>query len=202
MSTSLPNLNLLFNEIVNSQNVNLVEWLLFGFILVGLIIKILSFNIHTTVTQDQLKAGIQTIGPATGTIWGYSIILFSALGLIFISVNPEKENMEQIENVPLSLYAIIIILVWSIILNFRFYDKINTTHVMPHKYKVWNNWSIVVILLLCAFCILEYLINTIKNDAFNGLKMQIRVFTIIVFFSAVVVMGILDTILNNFLVDG
>lgn len=200
--SAIPNLNQLFNEVVNSENVMLVEWLFFGFILVGIIIKILSFDIHTTLTKDQIASGLQTIGPATGAVWGYSIILFSAIGLVFISVNTEKENFEQIANIPVSLYAIIIILVWSILVNFRHYDKINTTPDMPKQYIMWNNWSIIVIFFLCVLCILEYLINSLNNPAYDGIKSQFRIFTIIVFFSGMIVMGIQDTVLSNFLVDG
>jgi hypothetical protein len=42
----------------------------------------------------------------------------------------------------------------------------------------------------------------LHNPAYDSLKDQLRVFTIVVFFSGVVVLGIQDTILNNFLVDG
>jgi uncharacterized membrane protein len=200
--SAIPNLNELFNEIVNEGNVQLVEWLFFGFILVGIIIKVISLNIHTTLTPDQVKAGLQTIGPATGSIWGYSIILFATMGLIFISVNPQKENLEQIATIPISLYAILIILLWCIVLNFRFYDKINTTPIMPQQYDLWSNWSIVIIIFLSVLCIMEYLITSLNKPAFNGLKSQIRLFTILIFFSGIIVMGIQDTILSSFLVDG
>ena len=200
--SAIPNLNQLFSEVIRSDNLKLVEWLFFGFILVGLIIKILSFNIHTTLTQEQIDAGLQTIGPATGSVWGYSIILFASLGLVFISVNPQKENLEQIANIPISLYAIVIILVWAIVLNFRFYDKINTMTNMPQQYNLWSNWSNAVIIFLCVLSIMEYVINSLNNRAYDDLKSQIIVFTIFIFFSGMIVMGIQDTILSNFLVDG
>jgi hypothetical protein len=198
----IPNLNKLFSEVVESKSIQLVEMLLFGFILVGLIIKIISFNIHTTLTKEQIDAGYQSIGPATGSVWGYSIILFSALGLVFISVNPQKENLEQIATIPISLYAIIIILVWCIVLNFRYYDVINTTPVMPQQYNLWSSWSVAVIVFLCGLSIMEYIINSLKNQAYDELKSQITVFTIFIFFSGIIVMGIQDTILGSFLVDG
>jgi hypothetical protein len=200
--SAIPNLNQLFSEVVRTDNIKLVEWLFFGFILVGIIIKVISLNIHSTLTQDQIKAGLQTVGPASGTIWGYSIILFASLGLIFISVNPQKENLEQIATIPYSLYAIVIILIWCIVLNFRFYDKINTMEVMPQQYNLWNNWSIIVIVFLTGLCIMEYSINSLNNPAYDGIKSQARIFTIFVFFTGMIVMGIQDTILSNFLVDG
>jgi len=200
--SAIPNLNKLFSEVVQSNSIQLVEMLFFGFILVGIIIKVLSYNVHSKLTQEQIKSGLQTVGPATGSVWGYSIILFASIGLIFISVNPQKENLEQIASIPISLYAIIIILVWSILLNFRFYDVINTNSSMPQQYNLWSNWSIIIIIFLCALSILEFLINVLNNRAFDELKTQIIVFTIFIFFSGMIVMGIQDTILSNFLVDG
>jgi hypothetical protein len=200
--SSIPNLNKLFNDIVNEENIKLVEWLFLGFILIGLIIKIFSFNIHSSLTEEEIRAGAKPVGPATGAIWGYSIVLFATLGLIFISVNPQKESYDQIENIPLSMYAIVVLLAWSIVLNFRFYDKINKTLDMPYQYDLWNNWSLITIIMLSIFSVLEYLINTLHNPAYNGLKSQLKMFTIVVFFSGIIVMGIQDTILNNFLVDG
>jgi hypothetical protein len=200
--SSIPNLNKLFNDIANEENIKLVEWLFMGFILVGLIIKFFSFSIHSDLTEEEIRAGAKQVGPATGAIWGYSIVLFATLGLIFISVNPQKESYEQIQNIPLSMYAIVILISWCIVLNFRFYDKINTTPDMPNQYDLWNKWSLITIIMLSLFSVLEYLINILHNPAYNGLKSQLRLFTIVVFFSGMIVLGIQDTILNSFLVDG
>jgi len=204
--SSIPDLNKLFSDISKSENIQLVEWLFFGFILVGIIIKFGSGSINITYTDDEKSAILagekHSVGPATGSIWGYSVILFAILGLIFISVNPQKENMAQIENIPLSLYIIVIIVIWSIIMNFRFYDKINITTTMPAQYKKWSDWSFATIIILSIFCVLEYCINVIKSEDYKSLKPQLRIFAIIVGFSGMIVMGIQDTILNNFLVDG
>jgi len=200
--SEIPSLNQLFHDIVNLGNIELVEWLLFGFIVVGIIIKVFTFNLHTTITPGQEQVGHNVIGPATGTIWGYSIILFATIGLVFVSVNPQKENMEQLKGVPLSLFAIVILLLWSIVLNFRFYDKINTTLSMPYKYEQWNNWSLIIIIILSLFAILEYIINNLQNTTYDGFKSHIKVYTIVVFFAGIIVLGIQDSILNNFLVDG
>lgn len=200
--SSIPNLNKLFNDIANEENIKLVEWLFMGFILVGLIIKFFSFNIYSNLTEEEIRAGAKPVGPATGAIWGYSIVLFATLGLIFISVNPQKESYDQIQSIPLSMYAIVILIAWCIVLNFRFYDKINKTPDMPYQYDLWNNWSLITIVMLSIFSVLEYLINILNNPAYDTLKSQLRLFTIVVFFSGMIVLGIQDTILNSFLVDG
>jgi hypothetical protein len=74
--------------------------------------------------------------------------------------------------------------------------------VMPQQYNLWNNWSIIVIIFLTGLCIMEYAINSLNNPAYDSIKSQVRIFTIFVFFSGMIVMGIQDTILSNFLVDG
>ena len=197
-----PSLNDLFQDIVNSGNVQLVEWLLFGFILVGVIIKSITYGVYSELTPQDIAMGATPVGPATGTIWGYSVILFAALGLVFISVNPQKDNMEQLKEIPISLFAIVILLMWSIVLNFRFYEKINTTKVMPYNYNLWNTWSLITVILLSFFAIIEYLVNTINNGRYKGFKGQVKVYSLVVFFTGIIVVGIQDSILNNFLVDG
>jgi phage-related holin len=91
---------------------------------------------------------------------------------------------------------------WSIILNFRFYEKINTTKKMPYNYDLWNTWSLITVILLSFFGVIEYLVNTINNGSYKGFKSQIKVYSLVVFFTGIIVVGIQDSILNNFLVDG
>jgi hypothetical protein len=197
----IPNLNQLLNDLALSGNVGLSEWLLFGFIIVGIIIKLFSLNLYTTLTPDQLNSGTIPIGPATGSIWGYSIILFACMGLVFVSVNPQKNNMEQLKAIPISLYAIMILLIWSIVLNFRFYSQINTTNPMPSQYNQWNNWSLTTIIMLSVIGFIDYLINNINGTTYDDFKGHLRVYTIVIFFAGIIVMAIQDTILNNFLVN-
>jgi hypothetical protein len=158
-------------------------------------------NLYTTTTPEQLNSGAIPIGPATGSIWAYSIILFASMGLIFVSVNPQKNNMEQLKSIPLSLYAIMILLIWSIVLNFRFYSQINTTNPMPSQYDQWNNWSLSTIIMLSLIGFIEYLINNINGNTYDDFKSHLRVYTIVIFFAGIIVLGIQDSILNNFLVN-
>ena len=197
-----PSLNKLFYDIINLGNVQLVEWLLFGFILVGVLIKAFTFNLYNNLTPEEVANGVKTVGPATGTIWGYSVIIFAAMGLVFVSVNPQKESMEQLNDIPISLFAMVILLMWSIVLNFRFYDKINTTKVMPYNYQLWNNWSLITVIMLSFFAVIEYLVNTVNDGKYINFKSQLKIYSIVVFFTGIIVVGIQDTILNNFLVDG
>ena len=193
----------LYKQLHEHNGIKLVEWVFFGIILVGIIIKIFSFNVYSTVTQKDLQLGIVPSGHATGSVWGYSIILFAVMGLIFISVNPQEKELEQIKNIPYGLYGIIIILLWSIVLNVRFYTTINMTQNMPSEYNVWNNWSIITIILLSILSGIDFLIKkTNMTEASINLKYQINIYSIIVFFAAIIVLGIQQSILENFLVDG
>jgi len=197
--SQIPSLNGFIRDLIKIKTVGLSEWLLFGFIVVGIIIKLSSLNLYTTLTPDQLNTGAIPVGPATGSIWAYSIILFASMGLIFVSVNPQKNDFEQLSDIPLSLYAIMILLLWSIILNFRFYSEINTTNPMPHQYSKWNNWSLTIIIMLSLIGFIEYFMNNMNNK-YDEFKYHLKIYTIVIFFSGIIVMGIQDSILNNFLI--
>ena len=202
MSSIQTDMNELYKNVMATNEIKMVEWLFFGFILVGIVIKVFTFNLYSTVTPQDKARGVIPVGPATGSVWGYSIILFAVLGLIFISVNPNETNMNQIKNIPYGLYAIVIILLWSIVLNVRFYSILNSSQVMPSQYNVWNNWSIVTIVLLSAFSAVEYFIKRTGDNKLKALSGQVNIYSVIVFFAAIIVIGIQQSILDNFLVDG
>lgn len=195
----------LLKQVFQQEDIKLVEYLFFGFIVVGIIIKTITFNINL---------GSSDVGPATGTIWGYSIMLFSLFGLMFISIDTNKINFkDQVKNIPYCLYAIIIILLWNIVLNSRFYSKINSiqnnslSFNESSKYNLWNTWSITIIIVLSLLCVVDYFKNKLleksKDSAiFKTASFQINMYSLIVFFSAVIVTSIQQSILENYLVDG
>ena len=205
VKNNIHGINDLYKDIIKSKDIKVVEWLFFGLILVGIIIKAGTYSLYSQNTDDMKALGVVPVGPATGAIWGYSIVLFAVIGLIFISVKPEQKNMDQIKNIPYSLYAMVIILLWSIILNVRFYSTINTTVSMPMQYNTWNNWSVVTIALLSVFCAIGYFIKAMeqqKQSLYTYLSYQMNVYSFIVFFAAIIVVGIQQSILDNFLVAG
>lgn len=197
---NVPNLSDLFNDIMVSKGIPVVQSVLFGLILIGIIIKAFTSNIRVELTEEQKNNGLLPIGPATGSIWGYCIILFATMGVIFISVNPQEENMEQIKNIPISVFMIVVLLIWSVMLNFNHYSQINGGN-MPFEYTTWDNWSIVIISILAILSILEILINS-KSPTYDNLKPNMKIIMVVVFISGIVTLTIQDTIVQYFLVDG
>ena len=146
-----------------------------GFIFVGLIVKIL--------------LGIAQ--PASATIWGYFVIIFSLIGLIFLNTDTTKNDMEALKGFFQPLLLLIIVLLWSISLNFRFYKEINKKTV-PSQYYIWSGFSTVLICAIVILSILDYIIQTPQFILYNY---------ILLIFNLIVV-GIQQVILDSFTVDG
>ena len=57
------------------------QQLFFGFIFIGLLIKI----------------GLGFVAGATALLWGYFIMIFSIIGLLFLNVDTKKNNFEALK---------------------------------------------------------------------------------------------------------
>jgi hypothetical protein len=150
--------------------------LFFGFIFVGLLVKII----------------LGVVTPATALIWGYFIIIFSIIGLVFLQVDPEKNNFDAINQLFQPLLLLIIILLWNISLTFRFYKEINHKTV-PKQYFMWSGFSTILIISIIIFSILSYLLK--DNNSFTIYSYVLLIFNLIV-------TAIQQVILDSFTVDG
>jgi hypothetical protein len=146
-----------------------------GFIFIGIVVKIL--------------LGISQ--PATATIWGYFIIAFSIIGLLFLSTDTTKNDMESLKDFFQPLLLLVIVLIWSITLNFRYYKEINKNRV-PKQYFLWSHSSTI---LICGICVLSIIGFIVKTDQFVIYNYILMVFNLIV-------VGIQQVILDSFTVDG
>jgi len=149
--------------------------LFFGFIFVGLIVKIL----------------MGFTAPATALIWGYFIIMFSIIGLIFLQVDPEKNTMDAIKQLFQPLLLLIIVLLWNISLTFRFYKEINKKRV-PKEYFMWSGFSTILIIAIVVLSLITYLVKDASFTMYNY---------ILILFNLIVT-AIQQVILDSFSVDG
>jgi len=200
-------MNELFKNIVKSDEITYIQYILFGLILIGIILKMFTVSLYSTNKTELEKLQslhIVPVGPATGSIWGYTIILVACIGLIFIGIKPQETNMEQMKNIPYGLYALIIVLLWNIIINIRFYSSINITRDMPSQYNTWNSWGLVTVILLAVFTTATYFLKIVIPDPkrAENFNYQVNLYMIVVFFIALIVLGIQQSILENFLVAG
>lgn len=182
----------------------LAQLLFGGLIFVGLFMKFLS---------GFMPVG-SSIGEATITIWGYSIILFSLLGLVIIQLDSNSQTYTQLTQIPFTVYILAVIVLWIIILNLNYTKPINTGTIPP-TYAFWNKWSNIFIGFITILILLQLYATISKEDTntwgvqysetikfLNNEQKTINVYLGFILFLNVLITGIQTTILANFRVDG
>lgn len=182
----------------------LAQLLFGGLIFVGLFMKFLS---------GFMPVG-SSIGEATITIWGYSIILFSLLGLVIIQLDSNSQTYTQLTQIPFTVYILAVIVLWIIILNLNYTKPINTGTIPP-TYAFWNKWSNIFIGFITILILLQMYATISKEDTntwgvqysetikfLNNEQKTINVYLGFILFLNVLITGIQTTILANFRVDG
>ena len=183
----------------------LAQLLFGGLIFVGLFMKFLS---------GFMPVG-SSIGEANITVWGYTIILFSLLGLIIIQINPnDSKTLTQLSQIPFTVYILAVIVLWIIILNLNYTKPINQGTIPP-TYAFWNKWSTIFIGIITILVLLQMYAKISKEDTktwgveysttiefLNKEQNTINVYLGFVLFLNVLITGIQTTILANFRVDG
>ena len=152
------------------------QQLFYGFIFIGLIVKI----------------GLGFASPATALIWGYFIVIFSIIGLVFLKVDLNKNNLSAIKLLFQPLLLLIIVLLWNISLNLRFFDEINIQKV-PSQYFMWSWFSTILIITIISITILGYASK--QEDSFSIYAYILLIFNLII-------TAIQQVILESFSVDG
>ena len=180
-------------------DLSLVQLLFGGLIMIGLLIKVLTGMLPPTAS----------IGQATGTIWGYSIVLFSLLGLVIIKLDSNNSPNKQLQEVPFSIYALGVIVLWIIVLNVQYKKYINKKSIPP-TYSFWNTWSTVFIAIITILIVFQYYASVsnvdttyLKTDLFTPENNKTaNVYLGFILFLNFLITGIQTTILKNFRVDG
>lgn len=152
------------------------QQIFFGFIFIGLLVKI----------------GLSFIAAATALLWGYFIVIFSIIGLVFLRVDPSKNNMTAIKILLQPLLLLIIILLWNISITLRFYDQINDNSV-PTQYFMWSWFSTILITSIIIISILSYVSNNEKTFMIYNYMLLIFNF---------IITAIQQVVLESFTVDG
>ena len=192
-------LNKFVQALVYDTKVDITIKFFISLILLGCVIKILT----TSVNQSDVEGGI---GEATGTIWGYLIILFSLIGLIIMKVDSTTNSTQQILNntigIPWYFYFLTAIIIWTIYLNITYFKEINK-HNTPPNYSYWNTWNTVFIMFVVGFIIVEEVFKvTDKLSPTEKNNKMIQVSIGFLLFLMFIINGIQHTILQNFTVDG
>jgi len=191
----------LLNDISTADEIKLPHRLFIGLIFVGLFIKILSSLINTNVSNAP-----SSVGEATGTIWGYGMILFSLLGLVILKLDNTISPNKQFINIPPTLYLLAAIILWIIIMNAINYKQINQKTIPP-TYYTWSKWSTAFIFIITILIMLQFSVSAIQNKGpyakiFTENMYTINVYAGFVLFLNLLITAIMWIIIQNFTVDG
>lgn len=182
----------LIKKFNKTESIALADKFFIGLIFIGIIIKLLG------------SIGVESLGQATASLWGYNVILFALIGIMILKLDTsEYMFMKQIKNIPLYLLILAVLIVWVIILNVRFYNDINTNN-LPSEYYSWNNWSTYTLLFMIIIITSVFYNKQMSASPVVSTTVEHDSSTLLYFilFINFIIVGIQNTILQNFTVDG
>ena len=206
-TTNFETLSEIFEEIrqkKGKQELRLTEKILFSFIVVGIISKLIFTNINS---GDLYGSN----GPATVNIMSYSLILFSLVILVFASTivqmhenGSNPKTLDSIKGVSWDTLVIVIYLFWIISINLNYYKNINLKQVPPNFF-LYSNLSHGII----AFQLIVFMINfVIRNSTIGnkdiedtGIKQRLNMLNYLLISLNFFLIFIQQIILENFTVD-
>ena len=180
-----------------------------GFILIGFVV----IALFSSLSEDG------TSGPASSSLWGYSIILFSLIGIVFVKIKmiEKDENKSVLSYVignGLPIFLLLFNILWLISLNVTYFDDINKGLVSKdfYEYSMLNNILIFVQILVSLEVILSKAFNYSTVDKLGdatGVKVDIEqknkvimIMSFIFIITNFVLSGIQQVTLDYFTTDG
>ena len=196
---------------MNDENVNETRFnlsIFSGFILIGFLV----IALFSSLSEDGSS------GPASASLWGYSIILFSLIGIVFIKIkmteDSNKSVLSYIIGNGLPIFLQLFNLLWLISLNVSYFDDINKGLVSKdfYEYSMLNNILIFVQILISLEVILSKAFDYSPVDKLGdstGVKVDIKqkntvimVMSFIFIITNFVLSGIQQVTLDYFTTDG
>jgi len=184
-----------------------------GFILIGFIV----IALFSSFSKDGSN------GPATSSLWGYSIILFSLVGIIFVKIkmtgDKNKSILSYIIGNGLPVFLLLFNILWIISLNVNYFEDINKGLVSKdyYEYSMLNNILIFIQILISLEVILSEAFNyspvdTVTNNITDNTSseetkkeqknMIIMIISFIFIITNFVLSGIQQVSLDYFTTDG
>ena len=121
-----------------------------GFCLLGNVIKIYFGKIQPDGSS----------GPASATLWGYTIICFSLITILFVATTIGNDKpFEKLLSSGLPVMLLLLLLLWTISLNLKYYDKINKG-LVAEEYYTWSRVSTTITIFQMVLIILIHLMIT------------------------------------------
>ena len=190
-------MNTIIKHIVNGEILEerqLTSQLFTSFIFVGIFTHLFFSNIYSSYG---------TYGPASSLIWGYTIILFSMISLIFLNQTNDSINNVNLKNIKVNDIVLIVFIIWLISLNSKFSTKINSRRV-PSNFYNYSWWTTILVGIELFIFIIGMTISNNISKLSNGIKNITNNITfmstliLILIFMLIIIQQI---ILDNFSVD-
>lgn len=185
-------------DLITNNPMNVM--ILTGLIVTGIFIKLfLGTNVNSA-----------TNGKASSTIWGYGLASISLFTLMFVvlssDLNKEMKPLTLLLNRGLPIFTLVLILIYIIVINLNYFDKINLGYI-PTEY---NTYSVISSILIVFQIGIIYQFSSMllkKSDNKNLSKfdnMVSKIINITWVFSALnlLVAVIMNIILKYFTTDG
>jgi len=163
--------------------------------IIGIVIKTFFFNDYS---DDGLT------GPAVSNLWGYGVVTFGLLGILFVNysaLNQNASNKNSIDFIiglfksSVPIFLLLLILYWLIMINFNYYTKINKGNI-SNEFKLYSFVSSFVI-FLHLFVVYKYF-NTTNDKSKKAFTLLSYLLTL----SNIILVGIMTIILLYFSTDG
>jgi hypothetical protein len=185
-------------HILKDRDTKATNPIFIALIFVGLFVKIALG--YTFSTDDG------SIGPANAVLWGYGIVVFSILGIILINVDTTSNDWNSIKKLPWALISTVIIILWTISLNLKYYTVINKKNA-PDQYYTWSNYSSILLIALIGLTVFQYILTSVSSDSSKlsearGYATQLSIYAYILAFFNLISVTIMQVILDCFTVDG
>jgi hypothetical protein len=179
-------------KILQEADAKIANPVFIALIFVGIFIKV-------TLSMGTSEDG--SLGPANSLIWGYSIVLFSLIGIILLNIDIGADTWNDMKKLPWGMVLTLIIIMWTISLNFKYFTSINKGDV-PSQYYMWSRYSTMLVILMILVSIAQYALKSQKTTEGAEYARQLSMYSIIIFIFNLIAVCILQVILDCFTVDG
>lgn len=165
-----------------------------GFVLVGIVVKLFFSDIQEDGSS----------GPAAGLMWGYTIISLSLIGILFVGITfSDGKPFEKLLGSGLPIMLLLVVMLWAVSFNLKYYDKINKG-LVANEYYGWSNVSTTLMIFQIIF-ITIYIRNSFLVTLKGGTPTQGQKGVIATYFLVLlntICLGIQQVILEHFTTDG
>lgn len=173
---------------------------IFALCIIGLVIKVMFGNSYT---QDGSN------GPASSALWGYGLASMAIFFLMFVQThhlvktNNGTSKLQQVyamlSNI-LPTLLMFIVLSWLVILNYQYYNQINTGKVAS-EYNQFSNMSTVMVLFQMAI-LFKYIYANMQGDSNGEEASKYSSVSYLVGILNIVFIGMMNIIILSFSTDG